>query len=65
MTGWIELTSKDGSMKWLLQVTNIAFIRRKSEDGDAAIFLVSGGTLEPSETYSEVCAKITGGGLTS
>lgn len=59
---WIELTSKDGTTKWLIRVANISFVRKKAGGGEeAAILLVSGGTLEPSDSYKNICTKLAGG----
>jgi hypothetical protein len=43
-------------------VLAIAFVRRKGPDDDASVLLVTGGTLEPAESYTEIEAMLAGSG---
>jgi|KBSMisStaDraftv2_1062788.scaffolds.fasta_scaffold244750_2 hypothetical protein len=63
MTDFIELTSQTSrDMRWLVPVLAIAFVRRKGPDDDASVLLVTGGTLEPAESYTEIEAMLAGSG---
>lgn len=57
--GWIELHSiMDPRLKWLIRVDAISFIRKKSPADDVSVLLMSGGNIEPQETYTEIMTML-------
>jgi len=64
MTSFIELTSvMNSKLKWLIRTDAISFIRKKDERGEASILLMTGGTIEPAETYEEIVTMLRGGAI--
>lgn len=56
---FITVTSRtDPQMRWFVNVTEIVMLRRKSAADECVVVLTSGGTLEPKESYAEVCRLI-------
>ena len=57
--GWIELTSQTSKdMRWLVRIEAIAFVRRKGPEGDASVLLMSGGIIEPADSYHDIQAML-------